>query len=39
MCGVIVDVEVETGACLAIRRFTRMVPEREEPASQAAEIG
>ena len=39
MCGVIVDVEVETGACLAIRRFTRMVPEQGEPASQAAEIG
>ena len=38
MCGVIVDVEVATGACLAIRRLSRCVPEREEAASQPAEI-
>jgi metallophosphoesterase (TIGR00282 family) len=38
MCGVIVDVDAETGACLAIRRFSRFVSEHGEPASQAAEI-
>lgn len=39
LCGAIVDVDAETGACLAIRRFSRMVPEQGEAASQAAEIG
>lgn len=32
MCGVIVDVEVETGTCLDIRRFSRLLPDAAAPA-------
>ncbi len=30
LCGVIVDVDVETGTCLEIRRFTRLLPDAAE---------
>ncbi len=33
MCGVIVDVETETGKCLEIRRFSQLLPEPGEPAT------
>jgi calcineurin-like phosphoesterase len=34
LCGVIVDVDVDTGRCLAIERFTKEVyPEPPESAS------
>jgi 2',3'-cyclic-nucleotide 2'-phosphodiesterase len=39
MCGVIVDVEVETGTCHAIRRFSRCVAESGESGSEPAELG
>jgi metallophosphoesterase (TIGR00282 family) len=38
MCGAIVDLDVETGACLTIRRFSRCVTEQGEDASQPPEI-
>jgi metallophosphoesterase (TIGR00282 family) len=38
MCGAIVDVDVDTGACLAIRRFSRLVAECEQAVSQDTEV-
>ena len=35
LCGVIVDVDVETGSCLAIRRLSLLLPDAANPSVAA----